>query len=110
MIGSCFITHNNTWSCSNECSLGIYTEPIMENGKVIATKERKTLTVKGIFNSTEPLKKDDICEFVIKPDDKETKYSLAGKVFSVSQLQIIINILSKTDKVSEILSNITVKN
>ena len=109
MQGSCFITHQNTWSCSNECTLSFYSEPQIVNDKVESVKQTQTLSIKGIFNYSDPLQKGTPCFIVLKTDDNK-KFGFIGQVRSVSEIQIIINILSKTDKISEILSNITIKN
>ena len=110
MIGSAFITHNNTWSCSNEVSMSKYSVPNIQDGKVISTKQFDIISIKGIFNHSESLKVGDKCEIVLKADDADLKYSFIGEVMQSGEIQIIINNLIKTDKVSEILSNITLKN
>jgi hypothetical protein len=43
-------------------------------------------------------------------DDKKIKQGFNGEVKIVMELKTIINILSKNDNISEILSNITFKN
>lgn len=110
MICSAFITHNNTWSCSNEVVLGIFSDPVMQDKKIVAIREEKTLTVYGIFHATEPFKVGDKCEFVLLPDNSDKKSSWFGEVKAIGKLHTIINIFSKSDKVSEILANITFKN
>lgn len=110
MTGSAFIIHNNTWSCSNSVVMGFFSDPVMDNGKVVAIKETKTLTVYGEFHATEPYKVGDRCEFVIMPDDSDKKSSWFAEVKAIGKLHTIINIFSKSDRISEILANITFKN
>lgn len=110
MTGSAFIIHNNTWSCSNDVILGIYSNPVMQDKKVVAIREEKTLTVYGVFHATEPFKVGDKCEFVILPEGVDNKSSWFGEVKAIGQLHTIINIFSKSERISEILSNITFKN
>ncbi len=110
MTGSAFIIHNDTWSCSNEVTLDIHNTPIIEGGKYSGrVREEKTLKVNGIFNATEPLKQGDKCEFVILNEDTNEKYSFFAQAKAVGQKQVILNIFSKSNRISEILSNITFK-
>ena len=90
--------------------MGFFSDPVMENNKVVAIRESKTLTVYGIFHATEPFKIGDRCEFVILADDSDKKSSWFAEIKAIGKLHTIINILAKSDKVSEILSNITFKN
>jgi hypothetical protein len=111
MTGNIFIVHNQTWSCSNEASLSVFSEPSFgENNEVISIKETKVLNVSHIFNSSESLKQGDKCQLVMLSDDKKIKQGFNGEVKIVMELKTIINILSKNDNISEILSNITFKN
>lgn len=89
--------------------MGFHTDPILENNKVVAIKESKTLTVYGIFHATEPFKVGDRCEFVILADNSDKKSSWFAEVKTIGKLHTVINIFAKSDKVSEILSNITFK-
>lgn len=109
MTGSAFITHNNTWSCSNEVLLDIHSTPIIENGQFTGgVKEEKTLTIYGVFHESEPLKVGDKCEFVIL-NDELGKTAWSAEVRTVGELHIILNIFSQNNRIKEILSNITFK-
>lgn len=111
MIGSAFIIHNGTWSCSNEVSLSMFSEPIFgENNEVVLLKETKTLNITAIFNKDKSLTSGDKCQMVMLSEDKKIKQGFNGEVRSVSPLKVIINILSKNNDISNILSNITFKN
>lgn len=107
MTGSAFITHNDTWSCSNEVALGLYHTPIKTDDGLLL-KETKTLTIQGIFHATAPPKIGDKCEFVIL-NDELGKHSYSAEVKAIGELQTILNIFDKTDRITEILSNITIK-
>lgn len=109
MTGSAFIIHNDTWSCSNSVILDIHSTPVIENGKFTSLKEEKTIKVNGIFNATTPLKVGDRCEFVLLNEDTNEKYSFFAQTKAVGQKQVILNIFSKSNRISEILSNITFK-
>lgn len=110
MKGSAFIVHNNTWSCSNECDFTFHSEPIIENNKLVSTKRFQVVTIQGQFNVTIPPNIGDKCEIVILSDDDKMKYGFIGNIRSISKIQTVINIFTKTDRISEILSNITFKN
>ena len=90
--------------------MGFFSDPVMEGGKVVAIRESKTLTVYGIFHATEPFKVGDRCEFVILADDSDKKSSWFAEVKAIGKLHTIINIFAKSDRIQEILSNITFKN
>lgn len=111
MKGSAFIVHNNTWSCSNEVILQMFSTPLVdESKKLIAIKEEKTINIYGIFNAEKQPEVGDKCEVVMMDDDKGLKYGFIGIVRAVGQLTTIINIVNKTEKINEILTNITFKN
>jgi len=108
MTGSAFITHNGTFSCSNEVVLDLHSTPIIQDGKVAYIKEEKTLTIYGIFNADQPLKLGDKCEFVIL-NDELGKTAWSAEVRSIGEFHIILNIFSQNNRIKEILSNITFK-
>lgn len=111
MIGSAFIIHKDTWSCSNEVSLSIFSEPqFNEQNEIVLLKETRTINILSIFNANEPLIVGEKCQIVMLSDDKSIRQGFNGEVRSVSPLKVIINIFSKNDNISEILSNITFKN
>lgn len=110
MKGSAFIVHNNTWSCSNEVILQMFSTPILEGKKLVAIKQENTLNIYGIFNATKQPEVGDKCEMVLMDDDKGNKYGFIGSVKAVGELTTIINIENKTEKINEILTNITFKN
>lgn len=110
MKGSAFIVHNNTWSCSNEVILDMHSTPVIENGKMVALKQEKTISVYGIFDASEKAKIGDNCEIVIMDEEQGNKYGFIGAVKAVGEIHTIINIYTKTEKINEILSNITFKN
>lgn len=110
MKGSVFIVHNNTWSCSNEVILDMHSTPVIDNGKMVALKQEKTISIYGIFDASEKVKIGDKCEIVMMDDDKGLKYGFVGAVKAVGQLHTIINVFEKTEKITEILTNITFKN
>lgn len=110
MKGSAFIVHNDTWSCSNEVILQMFTTPVFENMKMVAYREEKTINIYGIFNAEKQPKVGDKCEVVLMDDDKGNKYGFIGSVKAVGELTTIIYIVNKTEKINEILTNITFKN
>lgn len=111
MIGSAFIVHDNNWSCSNEVSLSIFSQPeFNDQNEVVLLRETRIINVIGIFSPTKVLETGDKCQVVMLSDDKKIKQGFNGEVRSVSPLKVIINIFSKNDNISEILSNITFKN
>lgn len=110
MKGSAFIVHNDTWSCSNEVLLDMHSTPVIEGGKMVALKQENTISVYGIFNASEAPKMGDKCQIILMDDDKGNKYGFICEVRAIGQLQIIFNVLSTTDKITEILGNITIKN
>jgi len=109
MKGSAFIVHNKTWSCSNEVILDMHSTPIINEGKFVALKQENTISVYGIFNPEIIPKTGDKCQIVLMDDDEGKKYGFLGEVRAVGVLQTIINVLGKTEKISEILGNITLK-
>ena len=98
MIGSAFITHKDTWSCSNEVSLSMFSEPIFnDKNEIISLKETRTVNILGIFNADEALVQGEKCQIVMLSDDKKIKQGFNGEVRSVSTLKVVINIFSKND-------------
>ena len=112
MIGSAFIIHNGTWSCSNEVLLGMYSTPIFgDNNEITAIREEKTLTINGIFNPYKEPSIGDVCEMVLLVEKEgENKYAFIGNVRSISPLKTVINITGKSEKISEILRKIEIEN
>lgn len=111
MIGSAFITHKNTWSCSNEVSLSIFSQPIFgEGNEILSLKETKVINVTSIFDFNEPLIVGEKCQVVMLSEDKKIKQGFNCEVKTISPLKVILNIFCKNDNISEILSNITFKN
>jgi hypothetical protein len=110
MTGSAFILHNNTWSCSNEVSMGVFSEPIMAGGKVVSIKETNTITLHHPFHLSTPPDTGDKCEIVFLNEVSGEKYAFDGAVKAIGKLHTIINIFAKSNKIQEFLSNITFKN
>lgn len=110
MTGSAFIIFNDTWTCSNEVSYGIYGTPVMEGTKIVAIRDEEVLTITAPFYQDEKLKVEDICKAVFMREDTEEKYGYECLVKAVGPNQLILKIFSKNKNISEILSNITFKN
>lgn len=109
MKGSAFIIHNDTWSCSNEVLLDMHSTPVIEGGKMVALKQENTISVYGIFNPETAPKVGDKCQIILMDDDKGNKYGFVCEVRAIGVLQTIFNVLSPTDKIQQLLSNITFK-
>jgi len=108
MIGSAFIIHNETWSCSNDVTLGIYSTPIFgENNEITSIKEERTLTINGIFNPTIKPKSGDDCEVVFLGDKK---YAFIGNIRTISDIKTVINLNKTSERISEILRKIEIEN
>ncbi len=110
MKGAVFITHAEGWSCSNEAVLDFhsFTERDM-SGKIIAVSRTQTLTVSGIFNAFGLIPEHTKCDIVMLDEDDQKKYGFTGELRSIGQEVTVLNIFTKTDRISEILSNITPK-
>lgn len=111
MTGSVFIVHSKGWSCSNDAILDFhsFTERD-ENEKIIKVNKTQTLTIRHIFNAESPIQIEDKCEIVLLTDNDQKKFGFIGKARSITKETVIINIFTKTERISEILSNITPKN
>jgi|GEM_PF-2774162 len=112
MTGSAFITHNDTWSCTNECKYSFTNTPVFEPGNdmPIATKQGFQLSVQHVFHASIPYEKGTPVQVVFKDDAKNIKYGFNGEVQHIGKEYTTIKLFTKTDKISEILSNITFKN
>ena len=109
MIGSAFIIHENGWACSNEVVLDFYSKLIDNNDPTKGIVKTQTLTVRGLFNGLGALGAGQKVELVVVPDDENKSFGFVGEVRSSMESSTIINIFSKTDRIKEILSNITFK-
>lgn len=107
MTGAAFMISDTGWACSNEVILDFFKESVRgENGKIKAIKQTQTLSVQGIFGE---LKQDEKVDVVLKPDTGDQLFGFTGNVRSIKDKHVVLNILTKTDRIKEILSNITFK-
>lgn len=90
--------------------MGVFSEPVMVDGKIISVKETQTITIHSPFHLNTPPNIGDKCEVVFLNEVNGDKYAFVGEVKVIGKLHTIINIFTKIDNISEILSNITFKN
>ena len=113
MIGSAFILHNNTWSCSNDVTYSVTNTPIfVKPGDMvpISVKQGQEIKVRGLFSPHQALQKGQLVEIAFKNEVNESQYAFSGEVQYIGDVYTIIKIFTKTDRIKEILSNITFKN
>jgi len=112
MTGDAFITHNNTWSCSNDCMYDVTRTPVFKPGtnEIVSLTQGWQLIVKHIFHATKAPDIGDDCKLVFKNESDDKQYGFIGQVQTITKEHTIIKIFSSTKEISEILSNITFKN
>jgi hypothetical protein len=106
MTGSAFISHKNGWSCSNAVTFDVERdiEPDGKGGKV--SIHTNTLKIKGLYNGKGQLERDDLVDCVFKLDDKKILQGFTGKVTGKTPTFMVIKLLTKTERVQEILKKI----
>jgi hypothetical protein len=110
MTGSVFIVFDGGWACSNEASLLARQKPVFETGNPMPVgfeQDGFTLNLQKPFYAAETPENATRVECVFK-DDNNIKTGLIGEVKYVNN-SLILNIFAKTDRISEILSKITLK-
>lgn len=88
----------------------MHSTPVIEGGKMVALKQENTISVYGIFNPEIAPKVGDKCQIILMDDDKGNKYGFLCEVGAVGALQTIFKVKDKTDKIQQLLGNITFKN
>lgn len=111
MTGSAFITHNNTWSCSNDCAYSVTSVPIFDGEALPKSFVRgfQLVTIKP-FHAVAPYNKGDKCEIVFKHEVDGVIYGWSGEIEKISSENTVIKIFTTIKDISKILSNITFKN
>jgi hypothetical protein len=110
MTGSAFVVFERGWACSNEASLLARQKPIFETGNPMPVgfePDGFTLNLQSPFYAVDMPENATRVECVFK-DDNDIKTGLIGDVKSINN-SLILNIFAKTNRISEILSKITLK-
>lgn len=109
MTGSAFFSHENGWACSNSVTFDVEKDIIEENGKKVS-KHTNTLKIKGLFNGKGFLEQDTNVDCVFKLDTEKKLQGFTGKVMGKTPTFMVIKLLSKTERVKEILKKIKEEN
>src|SRR3954466_13436529 len=103
MTGCAFIVHQTGWACSNDVALDIHKESVRdEKGKIASMRQSQTFRIGGLFGT---LIEDTLVDIVFKMDENSQLLGFTGRVKNVGKLTIV-NILTKTDRIKEIISKI----
>ena len=109
MTGSVFITHNEGWAASNESMTYVDREIIEQDGKKVS-KHTNFLKIKALFLHNIEISKGLLIDLIFKLDDSDRLQGFTGVVTGQTKETTAIQLLTKTERINEILNKIKEEN
>lgn len=105
MTGSIFITNSTGWAASNEMMWVVDREILEIDGKK-ASKHTNYFKIKGLFLYNIELSKEMFVDLVIKMDDSNKVQGFTGVITGITATSVAVRVLTKTERIQEILNKI----